>query len=204
MKNKIKAIIPCCGYGKRMGMRPNESKEMLLDSFFNYIIDHSFKLCEEFDLESLVITRKDKKDLIKYLKRLKIKYMLYEPKANDEWNHSVMASKKKWTENNILILPDTRFSSITVIEDIKKGLELNNNAVIALHEVNDPKKWGIIKDYKILEKPKGLKGPQMAWGLIGFKKHYGEKLFTNINGQKLKNISFTYLENFVDITRNRK
>lgn len=204
----MRAIIPCSGFGTRMNMKPNESKEMLEDKIFDckHIIDYSLKQCKFFNLNPLVITRKDKKDLIKYLKQNKIEYMIYEPKPEEEWYHSVLASKDHWEENNLLILPDTRFNSIFCIEDIERGLKLGNNAVMALHEVADPSKWGIIlnRGYTLLEKPKNFKGDKFwAWGLIGFKHTYGQELFSSVKCLELTNVGFVYLKSFQDITRGK-
>lgn len=198
---KTKAIIPCAGFGTRMGMWPDESKEMLKDDG-NYIIDYSLNLCKSFDLEPLIITRKEKKDLKKYIKKLGVESIDIE--VEGEWYNSVLKSESHWSKDNILILPDTRFNSINVIKDIKKGLELGNNAVLALHKVDDPTKWGIVHDYAIWEKPFML-FPKMAWGLIGFKQTYGYYLFDTMSSSSvpLENVGFTYLKSFIDITRGK-
>lgn len=204
----MKAIIPCCGYGTRMGMKPNESKELLPDvvNGFKAIIDFAIQQCRFFRLDPLVITRKAKKDLIKYCKENRIEYMIHEPKDGDEWNKTVLASQDHWDEENILILPDTRFGSVFCIEDIERGLKLGNNAVMAVHEVRDPSKWGVIRGNTLFEKPKQFPedNKEWAWGLIGFKDTYGQELFSDVECLELKNVGFVYLKSFEDITRGKK
>lgn len=199
----IKAIIPCAGFGKRMGMKKTQSKEMLPDTLFgfNHIIDYSLLICELFDLEPLIISRKEKKDLNSYLKKKKVKFILVDHK--NEWSESVLSSQNEWAKNNILILPDTRFTPYSIIDNIKKGLELGNNAVFAMHKVNDPQNWGIIDNYYLIEKPKII-GPKNSWGLIGFNKYYGTEIFSSRKPLQLRDCGFIYLNNFQDITRIKK
>lgn len=199
----MKAIIPCAGFGTRMKMKSNKSKEMLPNNIFGYkyIIDYSLKICKTHDLEPIVISRKEKKDLNNYLKKLGVKVVFV--KHENEWNESVLKSEKFWGETNILILPDTRWNNWSVIDDIKKGLELGNNAVFGMHEVKDPENWGIVENYVLTEKPKNFNNSQMAWGIVAFNQKYGKELFSNMNNKKLKNVGFVYLNGFQDITRGK-
>lgn len=207
----MRAIIPCAGFGTRMNMRPDQSKEMLPDpanASKERIIDYSLKLCRFFHLDPLVIVRKEKQDLIKYMKELGIEMLTIEPCG--EWYDTVMESQFHWHEDNLLILPDTRFIPYRrPVLEIKTGLELGSNAVFALHKTEEPGKWGIINDYRIFDKPKHLAGEQWAWGLVGFKSTYGEKIFNTLDNLdkdkvRLSNVGFTYLESFEDITRGNK
>ncbi len=134
-------IIPCAGYGTRMNMPIGQSKELLLDKAGNHLIEFYLNHCPHFNITPLVITRKEKTDLIAYCESNHIETLIIEPKG--EWNDTVLASSLLWDEDNILVLPDTRFNSPrTAISDIKKGLELGNQAVIGLHKVDDVSKWG--------------------------------------------------------------
>lgn len=206
----MKCIIPAAGFGTRMSMAMDKSKEMLKDPGYKHqpIIQYSLDLCEAFNLEPVVITREEKKDLRQYLFDNQVETLVITPEG--EWNNTVLKSSPCWEENNILILPDTRFYSFKVIEDIQRGLMLGNNAVMALHEVIDPSKWGMVEDYVLYEKsptPLAYLGKQWAWGLIGFKDSYGQELFSQLqyrSGLKLRNVGFTYLDKFEDITRNGK
>jgi len=207
----MKVIIPACGYGIRMGMQPNESKEMLIEemphpAMKNYnqpIIQYSLDICEQYNLDPIVITRPHKEDLIEYLHKHRIEVMIHQPKDGEEWALTVLASQRHWEENNLLLLPDTRFHSTGIVLDIEEGLKLGNNAVFALHNVDDPHNWGIIKDYNLIEKPKTLSvGRYWAWGLIAFKDYYGEELFSS-KQLTLKDVGFCYLDHFRDITRTK-
>lgn len=200
----MRCIIPAAGYGTRMGMKPNQSKEMLPDPGYKHqpMIQYALDLCKAFNMDPIVITREDKKDLRQYLFNNEIEEQLIDVKG--EWNQTVLASQVHWYENNMLLLPDTRFSSFRCIEDIQRGLNLGNNAVMALHEVTDPSKWGIASGYVLYEKPNFLFGKHWAWGLIGFKNTYGQELFSNVESLKMENVGFTFLEKFEDITRNGK
>lgn len=201
----MRAIIPCAGLGTRMGMATNQSKELLPDNRFGYshIIDYALEQCKRFDLDPLIITRAEKQDLINYCITNKIEYIIYEPKTGEEWNNTVLASQDHWDQYNLLFLPDVRFNSVYCIDDIRRGLELCNNAVMALHEVTDPFKWGIVTDYGLYEKPTIKNCKMWAWGLIGFQYSYGQKLFSNVKSLELENVGFTYLKSFEDITRGK-
>lgn len=201
----MKAIIPCAGFGTRMKVPANKSKEMLKDPYKKgkFIIDYSLEICKIFKLDPLIITRKEKTDLKQYIFNRQSKFIDIIPEG--EWYNSVLKSKDHWEEDNLLILPDTRFQSWKVIDEIQQGLKLGNNAVFALHTVTDPHKWGIIEDYKVLEKPDMI-GKRQAWGLIGFKRSYGEELFFTMKEKSvtLDNVGFCYLSFFKDITRGTK
>lgn len=196
------AIIPAAGFGTRMGMRPDQSKELLpLGAGGGPLIQDILWQCEIYNLNPLVITRKEKKDLIEYCEKPNVHVHIIRPKG--EWYDTVLASKRYWEEDNILILPDTRFSPATAIYDIEKSLELGSKAVFALHKVSDGSKWGTIKDYSLFEKyPNSTNA--WAWGVIGFKKDYGEELFNSMREKKplkLKDSSFLILDDFQDVTR---
>lgn len=201
--SRPKAIIPCAGYGTRLNMGPNESKEMLWDTRnAMYLIDYSLILCEKYDLDPLVITRSEKKDLIDYCTKDNVEVLIIEPEG--EWPSTILASKELWAEDNVLILPDTRFTPESILYGIKDALSMNNKAVIALHRVSDVSKWGSIENYHITEKSKDTYMGH-AWGLIGFKQDYGEELFTAMMTRdkpfKLKDTGFLFLRSFDDITR---
>lgn len=203
----MRCIIPAAGFGTRMGMKPDQSKEMLPDPNNKHkpIIAWALELCKVFNMEPIVLTREDKKDLRQYLFNKGVEFIDVKPEG--EWYDTVLESKQYWKDNNLLLLPDTRFDRLTCIKEIQIGLELGNKAVIALHGVIDPSKWGIIKDYMLFEKPKHLKGKQWAWGLMGFTKFEGECIFTAMNYNTpfyLENTGFTYLNKFEDITRGSK
>ena len=197
----MKCIIPAAGYGTRMGMKPNQSKEMIKYQG-KPMIQWSLDLCKMFDIEPLVITRKEKKDLRQYLFNAGIKFIDIE--VEGEWNDTVLKSREYWDFDNLLLLPDTRFDTLRCIKEIKQGLKLGNNAVMALHLVTDPTKWGIVENYKLYEKNKNFCGAFLAWGVIGFKNTYGQELFSKVECLELDNVGFTYLNKFKDLTRGDK
>jgi len=206
---KTKAIIPCAGLGTRIGMKPNESKEMLIDPVTKKpVIDYALELCARYNLDPVIITRKAKKDLIKHVEN-RSHVLIVDDDFIDgkEWPHSVLASQEMWGINNILILPDTRFEPIEIVREIDTSLKLGSGTVLALHRVEDGSKWCIVRDYMICEKPESTESA-LAWGLIGFKLNAGVELFEGLchRGQynNLYRTSFSYLKSFKDITRNKK
>lgn len=201
-------IIPCAGLGTRMSMPYNKSKEMLPDpnEYDKPIIQYSIDLCNKYGIEPLVITRKDKTDLISYLNDNNIKYIIV--KDTPEWPNTILAAEEHWHSDNILILPDTRFSPENVLSDIKHSLELERSVVFALHKVEDVSKWGEIKAFTYCEKPMN-KEPGWVWGLIGFKKWAGKQLFIDMSVRGVKNNhmdydNFLFLDSFKDITRGKE
>ncbi len=198
----MRAILPCAGYGSRMKMQPNQSKEMLLDSKGKPIIEYHLDLCYKYNITPLVITRAEKKDLIQYCTDKSVETLIIEPQR--EMPFTVLRSWEKWEEDNILLLPDTRFEPTYIIEKVMNDLDLGAELSIALHQVDDPQNWGIVHNYKLIEKPKHLFGTHEAFGIIGFKRSTGISFFDSLNLQrsaKLTNTSFQYLDSFRDITR---
>lgn len=197
-------ILPCAGYGTRMQMSLDKSKE-LLEYKGKPLIEFSLSLAATFDLTPLVITRAEKQDLIQYCKEREIETKIIE--VSGEWPDTILKSQDKWTNDNILMLPDTVFDpEEETIASLIMGLRLGNNAVFALHKVEDPSKWGVIDDYVLHEKPTHLtKG--YAWGVIGFKGSYGKTIFSHCSKKYpliLHNTGFTYMNNFKDLTRTGK
>lgn len=206
-----KLLIPCAGFGSRMAMDKDKSKELLLYKG-TPLIEYALTIADNYNLKPLVITRKEKTDLIEYCDKFDIETFIIE--VNGEWADTVLKSQDFWEEDNILILPDTIFShKHKTIESIIAYLKYGNSAAFALHKVEDSTKWGIVvedkneKYPKLIEKPKLEGNEHYAWGLIGFKKSYGKELFEACSKKQaleLKNCGFTYLEEFKDLTRTGK
>lgn len=221
--SKTLVIIPCAGYGTRMGMQSNQSKEMLPDPNNNNkpIID--WHLDQESylmgTLENLVIYRKEKQDLIQHLKTAYQNISYQElPDIEGEWPSTVLASKFAWYDKNILVLPDTRYEyQDDLLLTIEKELE-THDLVFACHKVDDVRNWGKILLDPFTKKPLSthekadikFKLEGLAWGLIGFKKHVGEQLFqaylnkTSFTFPKNWKVKVVELESFKDITRTGK
>jgi len=203
----MRCILPCAGYGTRMSMATDKSKELLLDPSNNKpIIEYHLDICKQFNLNPLVISRPEKLDLIEYCGLNKIDLMLSSHLG--EWPRTVFLSNDYWEEDNILLLPDTRFEPISIISNIKLDLSLGADISLGVHKVSQPYTWCIIKDYKLFEKPQWLHGQHYAFGIIGFKRGAGLKLFDELERHKktglLTKTSLQYLDNFKDITRTGK
>lgn len=205
-----------------MNMNPNESKEMILDNGVP-IIQWTLDVCKKYKLNPVIITRKEKTDLIEYCKD-KATIVIHEPKG--EWMDTILSSIDHWDTWNFVMLPDTRFKNTSVINDMKIYLKSGADLVFAIHKVSDPEKWGIITDKFSIEKPEDRFFPEdtMAWGLFAFWK-YGnfnwdedveyfkdnsakafllaarekDTLHYFQDDEKIKTVR---LEKFVDITRN--
>lgn len=202
----IRVIIPCAGFGTRMNMEKDESKEMLYDkNIKGPVIQYSLDLCNQLKLTPLVVTRPEKLDLIKYCNNKQIDVLVIDPTG--EWPRTVLKSANLWTENNIMILPDTRFSPDTLaLSKMRSRLQEGHNFSIAIHTVSDPSKWCMIKRTEIVEKPSSYDSDQ-AMGMIGFKKFHGHHLFHALDQKspyELKNAAFVRLDSFKDITRTGK
>lgn len=205
--NKV-AIIPCAGLGTRMGMKPNESKEMLFENTWNRVIDYSLNLCREFHIKPVIISRMDKEDLNNYIKQ-------YYPDAQlvllneqgKEWPNTVLKSHGFWEEKNILILPDTRFNPRHIVLQMNMALD-KYPLVFATHKVQDPANWSMIESNQICEKPSDGTLNGRAWGLIAFKKDQGELLFNQLSERHIWHVLNHYislpLRDFKDITRTGK
>lgn len=200
----MKSIIPCAGFGTRMKMKPNQSKEMLPDPMndqplIKWAIWHS----EYCGFEPLILVRKEKQDLIDYLDENKVEYIVMKP--GKEWAETVYNSKDHWDDQNLLFLPDVRFKNpIQVVQNIKKLLEFGSEVVFGIHEVANPQNWGCLNILGFEEKPEESKYKH-AWGLIGFTKQCGE-IFQDMQNKSVPfnhfpNTNFTFLEEFQDLTR---
>ncbi len=206
MSNTL-CIIPAAGLGTRMGMKPNESKEMLIDPCTHEpIIKWGLDLCRKHHIEPLVVTRKEKVDLIDYLAQQGVNTLIIEPSG--EWPDTVLASQHLWKENNILLLPDTRFSPENSLKWVEESLILNKGSVFALHKVEDMSKWGGVSASGYTEKPAN-NTPGYAWGLIGFQDKFGVRIFKDMSIPNKLNFhvasnNFLFLDKFVDLTRSGK
>lgn len=206
----MKAIIPCCGFGTRMEMAIDQSKEMLIEPSTGLpIIAYSIALCKKYGITPLVATRKEKTDLIEYCCNNNIQHIVIEP--GKEWADTVLETKPYWEDKNVLLLPDVRFKPDIIIEQIKKSLDFGVDICYAVHEVNDISKWGSIDPHNYGEKI-NIRDPGYAWGIIGFTKCLGEYVFEDMTMTGFYHnhqhsdfvINFVFLDEFKDITRTGK
>lgn len=202
----IKVIIPCAGYGTRMKLRPHESKEMLRYNGFP-IIDYSLDMCRHLGLQAVVITRPEKTELIRHIEyhHGHVQRVIYNPTG--EWAQTILDNKDHWGYNNILLLPDTRFSpGVNALRTIANLLAIEHELVFATHKVKDSQNWGIIRNGMIAEKPSMIEGASYdAWGMIGFNKYIGVPLFEGLKKKgtwmNLPAHEIVKLIRFEDVTR---
>jgi dTDP-glucose pyrophosphorylase len=206
----MRAIIPSCGFGTRVGMRPDQSKELLSNKDTGErLIDRVIINCILAGIEPVVLVREEKKDLIKYLAPMK-DVITHVMKPGKEWADTVYKSQEVWADNNILILPDTRhYRELDTLINTKTMLtDLNTDVVLGLHKVDDPTKWCVYDPYDkmLIEKPKETHH-QYAFGTIGFKSYIGPDLFLHLsqnNKYKLYSevdVNVIMLKGFQDLTR---
>jgi len=193
----MKAIIPC---------HDNTASEMRLDPFTKRpMIEFILKLCVKYRIEPLIITTKDKANLIGYCEEHGIETLIIEP--TDEWVDAVLKSKHLWHTINFLMFPNTRFTPVDIINHMKKDMELGANSSIALHEVENNSKWYTVCDYSITNEPLKIYAG-MAMGTMAFNNIEGEQLFNIIKTKstdvRLFNSSFRYLTTFKDTTQTGK
>jgi dTDP-glucose pyrophosphorylase len=204
-KSKVTAVIPCCGYGTRVGMKPNESKELLINPTIKQpIIQWHLDLCNKYGLEPLCIVRPEKRKLLTYLDKHKIQWVLYSPQYNEEWMHTIYNNREYYSDKNILLLPDTIFTPKSKIKDIVDLLDEPYDLIFGTHLVKDPSKWGIITPDFLIEKPEADILFNLAWGVIGFK---DVEIFKELGYNKkvaLKNYATVKLTSFKDLTRGKK
>lgn len=206
----MRTIIPCAGFGTRLGMRAEESKEMLFYQGTR-LIDRALEGLEN----PLVISRPKKKDLNQYLDQLSLlevegvalapKVFLREGNVAGEWPESVLASQRFWDTHNLLVLPDTTWDKRS--ESMSRAqalLSSGSKVVFGTHAIVDPSQWGVISNNVLREKPM-MSLATKAWGFIGFEKSVGERLFQAMADRRAfeipDDVSYIGLSNFRDLTR---
>lgn len=205
--SKIKAIIPCAGYGTRMNMANYEAKELLIDPCIGKpIINWTLDLCTKYNLEPVIISRAEKKEFNKYVESKGANLKIIEPQG--EWSDTILEARPEWGDENVLLLPDFRFKFTDTLHELLSKLRSGNQSVYGIHEVRNVSKWGHITEDYLEEKPV-FPGPGMAWGVIGFTAAYGGQIF-NACREKTKlyhlqgRTGFVRLDKGMDITRTGK
>jgi dTDP-glucose pyrophosphorylase len=196
-------LIPAAGFGERAG-RPLAKEMLLVDSL--PMIEWCLSLAEKFSFDPLVVTRKEKTNLLAYLEERKIKYFL--AGQTPEWQQTVLAAKHLWREKNLLVLPDTRFSPLQIVKEVVADLSQKTPLVFAVHQVANAGDWGVIDIHsasvRICEKPRAQEGA-FAWGLIAFHQEAGEKLFLSLRHNQWLELPYPLktkkLDDFFDLTR---
>lgn len=203
---KKQVIIPAAGFGKRMNMAPNQSKEMLLVNG-KPMIDWAIQHCIDAGLEVVVNTRSEKEDLVRHLlsyaKLGQIKLLL---DPGDEWADTCLRAANVEYYHSLVLLPDTRFDNIKYVLDLFKHSE-GWTKFIGTHTVKDPENWGIIDGNRIVEKPDYacVDTEVYAWGVLGVHKYdFGTIVATKELPLIHDNILDIPLINFRDLTRTGK
>lgn len=205
---KTLAIIPCCGFGTRMNMTVNRSKELMGDPHtFEPLIKWHIDLCKQYDIEPLILVRPEKTDLIEYCNDEKINHVVMHP--GQEWTETVYLSSPYWRDNNILLLPDSRFFPTNVLKYVKDALDIGTEASFGVFNVDDPSKWCCLTPTGIYEKRSDIPEPFMAIGIFGFTKEFGLTLFEglsriNFSSIDKANVYYRMLDKFLDLTRTGK
>lgn len=213
--SKITMIVPCAGYGTRMGSPP--AKELLINPETQApLIEYCLKLADQNQWNTVLITRHEKKVLMDYVshrevkKNLKTQWVLVQNTL--EWPDSILKSYDFWSENNIMILPDTTWSPLGIENDVLKDLD-HCDVSFGVFEATDKKTWGTVaiskENFQICEKPQKQMPDYKAWGLIAFKKNIGRVLFSSIlestQDHQVKTLQLkartTSLNSFKDLTR---
>lgn len=179
----LSVVIPAAGFGSRMGNPV--AKEMLTNPGTGLkFVNLSLQQAKNMGAKIILITRKEKKELIDYVTafceehHLLLEVLQIEPTS--EWPETVLMSQHCWTERNLLLLPDTDWQPTDFVTQLLQ--DWNQSPSEVCYGVFDSLKsnWGYVKVAEglwICEKPqKPLEG-FMAWGMIGFKKEIGAKLF---------------------------
>lgn len=178
-------IIPAAGYGTRIGSPP--AKEMLTrPGASEAFIDLPIRLSIQRGWRVVVVTRSDKSLLIEHIHHRYPQVELCLIGPTPDWQRSVLLSRGVWGERNLLWLPDVEFSPIAALDNVAAMLE-DHDVAVAHHAVDTPRVWGHVwqelgnstqgEHFYVIEKPSGeLMAGMFAWGLIGFKRDFGEKL----------------------------
>jgi len=206
---KIRCIIPCTTINSKSDNIKDESNEMVYDSFINGpMIDYSLSLCNKFNLDPIIITHKNKTDLIDYVKD-KTEILIVDNTVTDYFQ-SVLLSKGYWYNQNILLLPNIRFEPENALESLASFG--SSKVVLGVHTVENSTKYGAIKikDEEVFYANKPLTNEtNFAWGLISFKYDYGIELFNNMLDKNKWHkfhyeTNFVFLNNFLDVNRTNR
>ncbi len=208
-------IIPCAGFGTRVGSPP--AKELLINPLTQApLLEHCLKVADRYQWRTVLITRPEKKTLVAYVTDRKSQnpqssqWVMVEKTA--EWPESILKSADLWSEKNILVLPDTVWSPAGVEELLVNSLD-HCDCSFGVFDVQNKKTWGTVavgKDsLRLCEKPAQALPEFKAWGLIAFKKNIGASLFSALLESTLDHeikllplkAQTVRLESFTDLTR---
>lgn len=206
-------LVPAAGFGRRVGSP--EAKELLLRDDGTLLIDLALQTASERGWPVHVITRPEKRSLIRYLEQVPhVTVQTIGPTF--DWPETLLASEHYWHEWNLVFLPDMEFKPRKIVDDLAFMMSLGKaDVVTANHLVNDPEKWGVLWPEKgigltVGEKvPVNVDEPRWAWGLYGFRKTVGKVLLeaqlASCRDHRLKHLQIRaaslQLDEFKDLTR---
>lgn len=204
-------LLPAAGFGRRAGSP--ESKEMLPDETGRPLIDWAIDQAFARGWPVHVILRPQKVSLIRHLKKRQEEgaLSLQEIRGSLECSHSLLLSRHHWRENNIVILPDTRWQPTNALDSLAAKLQ-EFAAAYGTFPITAPEEWGTVslgnQAVRIAEKCGGP-GSLTAWGLLGFRRAAGVPLLAAHLESHLRRsvqeaaIACTQvpLQSFVDLTR---
>lgn len=174
-------MLPAAGYGRRVGSP--HAKELLPARDGKPLIQWGLEQALTRGWPVHVITRKEKTELISYLKQWRdqkgCELTIQEIEVHGEWPLSILEAEGYWRDENVLLLPDTRFHPVTVLDELASHLG-QSDCVFGSFDTHQPQVWGCFRKenngIEICEKPLETL-VEKAWGLIGFKKHIARGLF---------------------------
>lgn len=222
-KNTSLFLIPAAGFGKRVGAP--HAKELFPDPETGRPqIDFALELAEKNGASAHVITRREKTQLIEYLNdvwRSRVPLTLQFVDPTSEWPQTLLLSKNHWHQNNVVLLPDTKFEPVQAVSQLLTSLESGKDCSFLTFtpEGEDFSTWGTVdasntSELHGMEKPLahhlGSFEDPRAWGVFGFRKLHGETLLRELLKStldrvpyKIPSISVGYfaLKSFKDLAR---
>lgn len=179
--SKVRLILPCAGFGTRMNMPVNLSKELLPNPETNSpLIDWHVENAKENGLDVLVVTRDEKKDLIQYCVKNNINLLVVKPEG--EWTKTIAkAYQNGFNDYNVVALPDTVYYPKEALGEIAQLVKNTGNFTFGTFPVDDASKWCVTEGDAVFEKSHVLQGNYFsAIGLFGFAREAGLDLFTSL------------------------
>lgn len=178
-----RVLIPAAGFGKRVGSPP--AKELFIDQESGEpLIQYSLRCAALCAAAPLVIVRKDKLELIDYLREKGIEMQLIE--RSEEWPDTLLQSEALWAEHNVVILPDSKFEPREVAKEMFEYMARGSRLVFAKFSPPEFNTWGCIgrqgTRWCSCEKPAQVEeiDDLIAWGLFGFARGEGMELLSSM------------------------
>lgn len=212
-------LLPAAGLGTRVGSPP--AKELLPDLQNRPLIDFALEQAFAREWPVHVITRAEKRSLLEHLatwqdRGLDVSIQLVE--LTKEWPETLLLSRPFWRENNLVVLPDTRYEPLDIWDEMLRVQQKMAAAVYAVCESQDfsnISSWGVIESdpFRLCEKPQHLlsksENSYLIWGLMMFEKSAGEALlqahlestFDHQWKALAAEVHLVRLQSFIDLTR---